>query len=69
MFFCGVSLCCVEQFVSDPCKFILDFLPGQCLEQVSKDVAMLITLCLADAKRRVFHLDFSFASVNERFVR
>ena len=44
--------------MSDPCKFILDFLPGQCLEQVSEDVAMLITLCLADAKRRVFYLGF-----------
>ena len=55
--------------MSDPCKSILDFLPGQCLEQVSEDMAMLITLCLADAKRRVFHLGFSFASVNERLVR
>ena len=55
--------------MSDLCKFILDVLPGQCLEQVSEDVAMLITLCLADAKRRVFHLDFSFASVKREVCK
>ena len=61
----------MEQCVTDLCKFSLDFLQDyrNCLEQVSEDVAMLITLCLADAKNRAFQLDFSFACVNERLVR